>query len=248
MDAAKLPNGFELGVDMRVSRAFLEVTVTAVLSVMALGVASAQHATAADVVTCTLTNHCYAIADWFNTPKTHGSGGTLNAHCLYNNNAPQYFTNAEMWQDTDNADNFQYWVEGGAEYGYNTADRHWFWADNRPNGGGYNQHFPSLGFSLDTNYGIGFTYVGNDQWQVTVGSRYVGTSVANPPSGLSLEAGTEMTTTSGTRSVGSISNLSYQNTSGVVTNGWPGSGFHGGGTATASMNNAKTKISWSTPC
>jgi hypothetical protein len=231
-------------------KAFSGVIVIAIASVIAIGASGAQRAAAAETVaSCTLANHCYAIADWFDTPSTHGSGGTLNAHCLYNDNAPQYFTNEEMWQATNNADYaFNYWVEGGAEYGYNAANRHWFWADNRPNGGGYNQHFPSFGFSLDTNYGIGFVYEGNDQWQVTVASRFAGTSVANPPSGKALEAGTEMTTTSGTRSVGTISNLSYLDTGGVEHNAWPGSSFHGGGTATASMNNARTYISWSTPC
>ncbi len=233
---------------MRLSRALLSTGIIFALCALAVGIGNIQRADAATAATsCTLANHCYAIAYWFNTPRTHGSGGTLYSHCLYNANAPNYFTDQEIWQDTDNADNFQYWVEGGAQYGYNEATRHWFWADNRPNGGGFNIHFPSLSFSLDTNYGIGFVYAGNNEWQVTLGSQNVGTSTANPPSGLALEAGTEITTNT-TRSVGHISNLWYSNTSGVVTNGWSGAGVHGGGPATASLNSAKTKVSWATPC
>jgi len=238
--------------EMVISRTFLRIGLIVALgaaTVLPTYVQRADGASAAAsaAASCTLSSHCYAIADWFNTPSTHGSGGTLTSHCLYNGGAPNYFTTQEIWQDTDNASNFQYWVEGGAIYGYDVATRHWFWADNRPNGGGFNIHFPALSFSLNTSYGIGFTYIGNNEWDVTVGSQHVGYSTANPPSGLALEAGTEMTTTD-VRSVGKISNLSWTNTSGVVTNGWSGAGVHGGGPATASMNSSKTEVDWSTPC
>jgi hypothetical protein len=80
-------------------------------------------------------NHCYAEAV-ISTGTNEGIFAYLNVGCLYEPSNGNFATN-EMW-DTSSGD--QYWVEvgviGGDDYngGYDT--KKWFWANNRPNGGG----------------------------------------------------------------------------------------------------------------
>ncbi len=64
------------------------------------------------------------------------------------------FLDEELWVGTNNGPPGSTWVEVGYTYGavagYSGPGPNWFWADMRPNGGGYHEHIPS--FPNPTNY------------------------------------------------------------------------------------------------
>lgn len=221
----------------------------ALILVLIVVLANVGAGSAAASPSCSLTSHCYGTAAWVSSPYTHGSGGIFNFHCLYSGNAGTEFTNEEFWQATDNSTNLKYWVESGGRYGWPNGDaRSWFWADNRPNFG-YSQHFPSGGVSLDTNYGFEIYYDGSDNW-VIVGPGWSYSSVNNPPSGASLEAGTEITNDSA-RSVGNMSSMYYLDTSGNRHNGWSGAVLNPQSpiiTGLGWVGSGNTELEWSTAC
>jgi hypothetical protein len=199
--------------------------------------------------TCDLNNHCYAVALWGNATTNHGSSGTIEFDCLRTGNTGNKFVNEEMWQGTDSSGSGAYWVEVGGRYGWPNGDsRYWFWADNRPNGGGYFQHFPGTSISLNIEYPLSFQYDGNNDWLV-LGPNFSATSTANPANGKYLAAGTEITDDTA-HSAGNTRFLAYDDTSGNSIGDWSGAGLDQVGTlATPSwVGSDKSNISWITPC
>lgn len=191
----------------------------------------------------------WATGTWQNGPHDFGSQGTIIFSCLYSPDTSSNFSDDEMWNGTDNSGDGSYWVEEGGSYGYPQGDnRYWFWADGRPNGGGYHEHDSADGSaSLNTSYQIAFTYNGSNQWIVWHLGNVLGTSTSNPPDGEFLQAGGEHTSSSG-RTVGTASGLSWTNTSYGVHSDWTASGYANPGKQTsggsATWNGSYSSVSW----
>lgn len=133
------------------------------------------------------------------------------------------FVTEEQWLLTDNSSS-AYWVELGMAYGApQGSTRYFFWADSRPNGGGYHEHDLSISTTFNYTYDDYITWVGNNSWQVRRDGSTLGTSTANPGPAHYAEAGEELTANSG--SAAAISEFLYKQTSsgGVWTNNWGGS-------------------------
>jgi hypothetical protein len=178
-------------------------------------------APAAPAEACSLSSHCYGVATWFSAPADNGSGGNIYFDCLYSGSPSTNFTDEELWQGTDSSSGLSDWVELGGSYGWpNGASRYWFWADNRPNGGGYHAHYPGGSLSLDVYYPIEVVYDGSSKWSV-LGPSWSATSISNPPSGKALETGAEITDNTA-HAVGRINSLYYFDTSDNSISGWSG--------------------------
>jgi hypothetical protein len=171
-----------------------------ILVAIALSVTSLAFSRDVLAASCTPSSHCYGVAEWFNTPSNEGNYVYLTSSCLNGPNDSNDFADEELWEGTNNSTNLSYWVETGLSYGeINGTPRggpFWFWADNRPNGGGYNEHYVGSR-SLNTTYLAQIGYEGNNKWFVysdTGGT--VGTSTSNPPYSRSMETGQEFTSNS----------------------------------------------------
>lgn len=185
-------------------------------SAIAVGAGAAAPAQA-----CSLTSHCYGVATWFGAPADYGSGGNIYMACMYTADPSTDFTDEELWQGTDNATGLSYWVELGGSFGWpNGATRFWFWADNRPDGGGYHAHYPGGTLSLGVYYALEAFYDGGNIWSL-IGPGWTGTSTNNPPSGKSMEAGTEITNDVA-HADGHINMLYRLDTSYDTVTGWSG--------------------------
>jgi len=203
---------------------------------------------AAPAEACSLTSHCYGVAAWYNATPDNGSGGDIYFNCLYSGNPSTNFTDEELWQGTDNSTGLNYWVELGGGFGWpGGANRYWFWADNRPNGGGYHAHYPGGSLSLDTTYFVGVTWAGNNRWDVQ-GPTWSALSINNPFSGRSMETGAEITDNVA-HAVGNIKDLYYLNTSGDLFAGWPGASIVPPSSIISSISwvgSGNSELSWST--
>lgn len=130
--------------------------------------------------------HCYAEGEmgqaWSGAfVPINEIGGDLYIDCL---TVPtdNDFVNYESWLDTDlnNAPIDDYWVEGGAKLGIGVSGAwegyQWFWADSRPNGGGYHEHY--LGSASTYSFeNVSFTWLGSGDWDVKFAGTVVGESV-----------------------------------------------------------------------
>lgn len=176
---------------------------------------------AAPAQACSITSHCYGVATWFGSPASYGSGGNIYFACLWTADTGTDFTDEELWQGTDNSTGLSDWVELGGAFGWpNGANRYWFWADNRPNGGGYHAHYPGGTVSLDEYYALEVIYDGGNAWSA-IGPNWTGASTNNPPSGEALEAGTEITNNVA-HADGHINMLYRLDTSYDTVTGWSG--------------------------
>jgi hypothetical protein len=128
------------------------------------------------------------------------------------------FVTIELWDVlNDGISGAQYWTEVGVVSGLGYY-HNWFWADNRPNGGGYHAHVQSseaTGGPLP----VETTYVGNNQWDIYGGNSFtqIGTSTSNPDSGSGRsQFGTEYTVNPGTsmRDLGGVYQLEYESQAG----------------------------------
>jgi hypothetical protein len=192
-----------------------------VLAATGTALAAGPAASAQAASGCSLSSHCYGAATWFSAPANYGSGGNIYFGCLYSANPSTNFTDEEMWQGTDNSTGLGYWVELGGSYGWpNGATRYWFWADNRPNGGGYHAHYPGGTLSLGVYYGLEVIYDGANKW-TALGPAWSGTSTGNPASGRALEAGAEITDNVA-HAVGHVNVLYRFDTSYDTIRGWSG--------------------------
>lgn len=161
--------------------------------------------TAASAADCSNTygSHCYGVVDWSATT----GGGKTGIYVPYSNlsvaNIYTDFENQELWVGTGGY-SFPppYWVEVGYTLGQIqnapfSVNPRWYWADNRPNGGGYHEH-------AVTNVGNVWDYQGlwvpvdsysstSGQWIVEINGTYVGTSTNNPGASGSMQTGIEST-------------------------------------------------------
>lgn len=88
----------------------------------------------------------------------------------------------------------RFWTEAGMNYGANASPRRrFFWADKRPNGGGYHEHYARYGPALSTAYGAKIDHSGYQRWYVSVGG-FSGISGHQPGPSSLLQAGLETTT------------------------------------------------------
>jgi hypothetical protein len=220
----------------------------AVIVLLAAGGFLVAAGPAAPANACSLSSHCYGVAAWYSAPPDNGSGGDIYFNCLYSANPSADFTDEELWQGTDNSTGLSYWVELGGAYGWpNGASRYWFWADNRPNGGGYHAHYPGGTLSLDTTYFVGVTWAGSNTWDVQ-GPTWSAESVNNPFSGRAMEAGAEITNNTA-HAVGNIQDLYYLDTAGDLISGWSGASILPPSSIISSLSwvgSGHGELSWST--
>lgn len=186
------------------------------------GLAGASPASA-----CSTSDHCYNIVSWDPSSVNGEMNATLYSNCLWATNSTwpyDNFATTEMWVFTNNSPSGAYWIEEGMAWGYPQGPNfYWYWADNRPNGGGYNEHdLTSLATNYNTSYNVSIHYHGSGIWYVYRDGNLIGTSTGNPGPSQGGETGTEFTTTSVGVS-GESSNLSYKiSGSTTLSHFWPG--------------------------
>ena len=144
--------------------------------------------------------HCYEIAVF--GPRFGGAAYPLNeiaadlhAPCLKVGDVNNSELNFELWMDTNDNIGAGTWVEEGLQAGVSEglpAGWHWFWADNRPNGGGYHGHYISGGTTTDTQ--VYFKWLGNGNWNVYRAGSYIGESTFNGDWAEGGQVGAESTT------------------------------------------------------
>ncbi|MFE0463831.1 hypothetical protein ACFW1A_31710 [Kitasatospora sp. NPDC058965] len=166
-------------------------------------------------------------------------GTDLEVDCLSVGNRSTDFADYEMWMTTNNNyDAYDFWVEEGMTAGTLYAAPGapqgfvWYWADSRPNGGGYNEHY--VRDASTGNYtNVSFYFVqGTGDWNVFLGGSQIGTSAGVGAYAGSAANGVEVTTRD-TTIVGNSANWQYrqnnvwnwapaawQNTSGNLLSGW----------------------------
>ena len=117
-----------------------------------------------------------------------------------------------LWLNTDAS--VPYWIEIGNSYGWNDNQNYFgsssfifYWADNRPNGGGYHIHWITGGLATvwgtAYQYGIIPIFAGSSEYEVyinnssgTGNSLYTGFSIDDPTSVQSANTGLESTSCS----------------------------------------------------
>jgi hypothetical protein len=172
---------------------------------------------AAPALACNTSAHCYAEAVDADGQTNYGVQAQIDSTCLHVTDDGN-FANQEIW-DADSTDS--YWEEVGitsGSLGTYTADKTWFWADSRPNGG-YNAHFPSVDpASSNVNYTVLITYDGDEQWSIWGGNSYtlLGASTGQSATISQPIAGTEYTSYAGsdTQDAGNVNSLTR-----IATNG-----------------------------
>lgn len=141
--------------------------------------------------------HCYGVQLWggANGADTRISlNSYLNGGATSNDYYNQSFVTTEMWLVTTNS---TYWVEAGiiSEYWYTNSVRpFYFWADNRPNGGGFSFHYFATAQSSG-NALVRITRNGSSNWNVLVQdshNSFTNTSTSNNISIANIEVGTEL--------------------------------------------------------
>jgi len=149
----------------------------------------------------------------------------MDVKCLYESDPSSDFVDEEIWEGTDDNSAGDYWVETGMTEGTPWGSgRVFFWADLRPNGGGYNEHEVSgLSAQINTNYLLNIGYGGEDEWLVSIDDALVGTSTANPPYSQYVSGGSEFTNDS-VRAAASFSSLEWTGVGGTVYTSWGGEG------------------------
>jgi hypothetical protein len=186
---------------------------------------------AALLTAATASAHSYGVLINSDIPSAANSGGQVELYLSdFVSTSCSDFVNHEFWYGT--VAGAEYWVEVGFKDGLTgsggcvtNAD---FWADNRPNGGGYHEHYPNNGWSFDTWYTAEITSSGSCEWSVTLGGANLGTSTANcAGTGRYLAGGIESTNTSDTFCQGYLYNWKEQpSPSGsAFTSGWSGPGL-----------------------
>jgi hypothetical protein len=140
-------------------------------------------------------NHCYGqyySSDLFITQIS----ADIEADCLNVHDTTTQFDTFEMWM-FDYPALGNYWIEEGLMAGdfpdtsgiwYNGFQ--WFWADNRPNGGGFHFHHLYWASNYDRKT-VGFVYQGGSTWKVEVNGSGVGTATGEDASGSSSTLGAE---------------------------------------------------------
>ena len=135
------------------------------------------------------------------------------------------FVEQTLWQGTNNDPTLNYWVEVGYTYGWKNQNiLTFYWADNRPSGGGYNEHqITDITPPLWTSYDMQI-YWYHTEWLVVLNGVYdEGASTNNPASGKALATGVESTSSASSMSGADSNSLSYDKSGSGWVSGW-GSG------------------------
>ena len=178
--------------------------------------------------------HCYGAQFW---GGANGADTRISIDSRLKGSAPQdgyYFASTEMWLSSPT-----YWVEAGIisqwAVAYSTFP-FYFWADNRPNGGGFSFHYLAFECTCGGTALTRITRNGSSSWNVLIqdnNSSYTGTSTSNNFSVKYIQLGGELYNNDQTayepniyytnnRWQGSNGNFNYQGNDGVGTNiGYP---------------------------
>jgi hypothetical protein len=149
-----------------------------------------------------------------------GTDVTIRSNYLTVPNLSTDFANNDNWVVDSTSVN--YWIEAGIIHGTYCCNNYaaspsFFWADSRPNGGGFHSH-QGGGASLNTYYDDFIYYQGGGNWYVDVGG-FTGNSLSNITTAKFIETGTEVTVQSATV-CSSQSHLSYYDQNGLSHSGW----------------------------
>lgn len=172
---------------------------------------SAAHAANA----CTLiTGNNWAAAYWSNAADDQGGGSydtTVSPIGISGASSGNHI-NQTLWVGSDGTTDLAYWTELGYIKGFACdTTLEFYWADNRPNGGGFNKHLiTSFTPVVGDTYGQMIDYVGSDTWNVVINETRVGQSTSNPGDSYSMQAGAETTTTANYLPDGDGNNLSHR--------------------------------------
>ncbi len=147
----------------------------------------------------------------------------IAVNCLSVGSPADSFVTAESWVLTSPSSS-AYWVEAGLAHGYPKGDtRYLYWADSRPNGGGYVEHdAANNSAALKTSYFESIQQQATPTtWYAQIGS-WNGTSTGNAASSNTLQAGTEYKgASSDNASVGvNMSGMGFYDASGNPVSGW----------------------------
>jgi hypothetical protein len=173
--------------------------------------------------TCTTSSHCYGEVYYYSSSQLWGINQGLNVSCLGPVSSPSSnFVTQEMWLLTANSSS-AYWVEEGMAYGNpQGSKRYFFWADSRPNGGGYHEHDLTISANLKQTYDDYIQWNGSG-WVVKRDGSTLGTSTRNPGQSHYAEAGEELTVNSGPAAGKSTYLYRQMSYNGSWTGGWGGS-------------------------
>src|SRR5260370_29480921 len=123
-----------------------------------IGVASARTNRLALTYSC-VSPHCYGLAH-FHTPAFNFAGAQT-ANTVRGIGTGDGFLTNEIWLVDDTTyPGSVYWIEVGYGVGLNivssvcTSAESYFWADQRPNGGGFYIHCPQVPTSGDYGWGV----------------------------------------------------------------------------------------------
>ena len=175
----------------------LALTLAAGLSAAVASLASAEVANA-----CTLIpGNNWAGAIWLNTTNDQQGGRywTTVSPIGIHDAASGNHINQTLWVASNGATDLGYWTEVGYIKGFACdTTLEFYWADNRPNGGGFNKHLVTIipNPVVGNTYKLWIVYVGNSDWNVNIGGSNVGDSTSNPGGSHSVQAGLETSTTS----------------------------------------------------
>jgi hypothetical protein len=143
----------------------------------------------------------YGVTAWYSSPQSIGAD--VAKMLVVSGNVTDYasggFTAQVLWQGTNNDGGLNTWIEEGYTYGW---DKHniltWYWAQNRPNGGGYSEtqitdQTPHVGQNNDVEIVWALP-----NWDIDLNGvfEYSVQGMVNPCCGKAMETGAELTSTS----------------------------------------------------
>jgi hypothetical protein len=164
-----------------------------VAAIVVAAAAIAGFAPAAASASCG--SDCHGVTRWDPATQNTGEIATIDTSSLSVSNACTQTAYSTSWEDTDSS-GFAYWIEQGIHVGvhYNgtcgNGDQ-FYWADKRPNGGGYNEHYPGGSVGFNVNYAFKILYDGSSQWEVDRNGSVIGYSTSNPCCSIAMAAGAE---------------------------------------------------------
>jgi hypothetical protein len=165
-------------------------------------------------------SHCYATTELVVKPPEgfDGAYATLRTNCMAVPRPKHAFIDNEIWVVSG-----AYWVEtgitiGSAAIGGFYPSAVWFWVDERPNGGGYHEHYGEA-VTLRASRSVAIRYAGpGPTWKVTGGISGTSTDSIGAPADF-LEGGIESTSFRNT-TFGSISQAGYWDPQNSAHDGW----------------------------
>ncbi len=167
---------------------------------------------------CSLRSHCYGIAQWgVSSPSGfRGAAVTLRTKCMSLRDYAGGFITNELWVVKS-----RYWVEAGLTEGAPIGAAHGiFWAEKRPNGGGYHEHYSSSRFALNASYKARIRWAGGRRWNVAIGNlRGSSTRQFSAPAH-TLQTGTEIASSRSPHTYGSSRSMKWFDRRGAAHTSW----------------------------